>query len=95
MFGPLVNNDKTAASHTVFDSVALHLSIDGGTERVIVGTVFPFDFSVPLPDDCKAVSFGFFGVSSNGTTLRTKQFELNVTEPGKLNTDNEAHTIGL
>ena len=94
MFGHLVSTDATATSHTVFDSVALRVSIDGGTERVIVGTMFPFDFSVPLPDDCKAVSFGFFGVSSDGTTLRTKQFELHVTEPSKLKTDDEAHTSG-
>jgi hypothetical protein len=81
IFGPLVSQDATATSHTVFDTVTLHMRVDGAPERVIVGTMFPFDFSVPLSDECKTVSFGFSGVSSQGATLRTRQFELHVTQP--------------
>eukprot|EP01046_Picozoa_sp_COSAG06_P017756 COSAG06_NODE_1215_length_10233_cov_68.717979_9_plen_1235_part_00 len=80
MFGPLIRKDATATSHVVFDTVTLRVIIDGAPEPEIVGTMFPFDFSVPLPDDCKVVSFWFTGVTSEGATLHTKQFELPVTQ---------------
>jgi hypothetical protein len=81
MFGPTIEKDKRATSHTVFDQVIFHWRVDDAVaESNVTGTMFPFDFTVPLPDDCKTVSFSFSGVSSQGATLHTKELMLPVSD---------------
>ena len=43
------------------------------------GTMFPFDFTVPLADDCKRVSYSFVGASASGETMATKQYDLQLS----------------
>ena len=71
--------DKTATSHTVFDSVTLHWSIDGSDHPSLVMTTFPFDATVPLPDDCGEVVFYFSGVTSTGATVQSSPMTVAVT----------------
>jgi hypothetical protein len=78
MWAGLISKDTTATSHVFFDTVTLHWSVDRGTEQNLTGTIFPFDFSVPLLDTCKSVSFRFSGVSSNGTTKSTEAYHIQV-----------------
>lgn len=79
LWGEFVAVDKTATSHTVFDSVTLHWQIDNGVEQSLVTTTFPFDITAPLPDDCSKVVFYFTGVTSSGTTETTVPMTVTVT----------------
>jgi hypothetical protein len=79
MWAATVAKDRAATSHIVFDQVALHWQTDAEqAERSVVGTIFPFDFSVPLLDSCKTVSFRFVGVSSTGATLNSRNYTIPV-----------------
>ena len=57
MLRSCLTDAERLAAHTVFDTVTLNWSIDGGAPSKMVATIFPFDFSVPIPDDCKKVRF--------------------------------------
>jgi hypothetical protein len=80
MWSGLISKDTAATSHVVFDTVTLHWSVDGETEQSMTGTIFPFDFSVPLLDTCKSVSFRFSGVSFDGTTESTETYHIQVAD---------------
>eukprot|EP00746_Dinoflagellata_sp_MGD_P064075 gnl/MRDRNA2_/MRDRNA2_268020_c0_seq1.p1 gnl/MRDRNA2_/MRDRNA2_268020_c0~~gnl/MRDRNA2_/MRDRNA2_268020_c0_seq1.p1 ORF type:complete len:318 (+),score=35.16 gnl/MRDRNA2_/MRDRNA2_268020_c0_seq1:88-954(+) len=79
MWKAKIAQDSTASSHTVFDQVTLHWSIDDGVDRSLVATIFPFDFTVPLPDDCNRVSFRFSGISSTGEVLHSRNYAIEVS----------------
>ena len=78
MFGAQIAKDPTATNHIVFDQVTLHYSVDGGAEWNVTGTLFPFDFSAPLPAGCRTAAFRFSGVSSSGARLSSQQYTLQV-----------------
>ena len=82
MFEPQILRDARATSHVVFDLVVLHWFVDDGVERTISGTMFPFDFSVSLPDVCTTVTFWFSGVSSTGLSLVSEHYALEVWPNG-------------
>jgi hypothetical protein len=82
MFGPQIWRDARATSHVVFDLVQLHWVVDGRNEQTISGTMFPFDFSVPLSSAASTVTFWFSGVSSDGRSLASQHYTLEVLAVG-------------
>ena len=83
IFQSKIMKDRTATSHIVFDQVSFHWCIDDGAEHELVGTAFPFDFSVWLPDDCKSAAFRFTGKSSTGIELQSRNYLVEVSRRRK------------
>eukprot|EP01050_Picozoa_sp_SAG11_P001599 SAG11_NODE_71_length_18338_cov_14.752974_3_plen_2964_part_00 len=89
MFRSKITKDDAATSHVVFDRVSFHWRVDNGAEHELTGTMFPFDFSVWLPDDCASAAFRFTGISSTGIELQSRNYSVEVSWPPTLPIKND------